>query len=1411
MIMPASTYVPLLMLLLGSSLSVPVSSSSSVEELSFTCPAQTTCPQVCSPTVADCPEELKCRSPEGSNETLQLCADGSCAVFCDPSLVSPCASTSVCSPVTCASRYTYYETCLEDYGGWYEFATECYGFEDDAFAEESSVEGGTITGLAWTNGVFVFVYCWVALMSVAIVHWCWFNHRICPVEGSTKLILTQEKDGTTRKTLQTGYKRDPVGTLLYGLTSLTFAGWFALQIYATHLYTNTTGDDKLMALRIFCASWVVGFCWNCTILWPHTIRSLFLRRCRLHEATHVAIFQEMDLSHTKDDNEDIITGFPALLQTVLEHLHAVAKALTTLLFANPHSRPDTSKGMFAICPVRHNPNDNSETSRHLIFLYRRHNFEKITGTFEPGSWEMGKTFHRLCPQGVRMSAIEEAEDALERILQMDLDASQALEHFPDEPATPTRPSIARRRNTSTSTHKSNKLLSQGLSTEQVRQRLAAVGPNAMEMAAPSFLGMLLNEIAKPFYLYQIYIVWIWVCIDYLYATVCIWVMVLITATIISWFRYRGQQVLYRISHVDSQATVLRDGEFSTVDQIELVPGDIVQLEAGVINCDMLLLTGETVVDESALTGECTPQAKSPIDPESRQEYDPAIHKKQTLSAGTNILECEDSLALVMKTASNTTKGELMRDVLVFRKHHLKFRKELPVAIAFLTTYSTLFFLIVLFTSSDELIIAWFLGMTAFSNAFPPLLPTTFIIPVGFAFERLARNGVACSNSDSILIAGQVDAAFFDKTGTLTQQGLNFISVRSAKSWNSGQWPSETTSMAMCVCHSLTISNTGTLIGNPVDQAMFASSGAKLIEASGVTASISSNNGNDLYKVIRRFDFDHNRMTQSVIVKQVNGTITVFAKGSGEAVSKLCDPSSVPDSFLDRLRSYSRNGVYQIAVATKELDLSPKEVAEMTRDQVEKDLQFAGVLNFANQLREDTPEVIKQLNEADIQSIMLTGDNLHTGINIARKSGIMEPKKSVIIGVLDSSDQVVWKNESDDSTNQPNADAKARERSVELAMSGEAWQVLLRTQKDYAIALAPFIRVFGRCSPLDKVSVVDTFTSLGFTTMMCGDGGNDCGALRAAHIGLALSDSEASIVAPLTSLGKDITDVLKVLKEGRGSMASTIAAYKYVILYGNTSSYCQLIMYYLSVSFSDWMWLFTDVIWTVIFALTLPLAKPANVLSKTRPTSSLLSLQTVGGIVGIIAMNYVFTTVALTVLYNEDWFQCRKWQVDDVQAGSILSASDNYEISVVFLMVGWQLISAAAAVNFGYEYRQAWYRNYAFASLWLGYAIIHIFITLKPGSLSCLWRINCDNDHVVRGVLSSEPAPIGNPYNSTIMPMEFRLKLLGIMLANGACVVGYEYFVVNGWWQRKRFSKELAEPPRIDESILTLGTNSNGEV
>jgi len=678
--------------------------------------------------------------------------------------------------------------------------------------------------------------------------------------------------------------------------------------------------------------------------------------------------------------------------------------------------------------------------------------------------------------------------------------------------------------------------------------------------------------------------------------------------------------------------------------------------------------------------------------------------------------------------------------------------------------------------------------TAFSNAFPALLPIAFTVPVGFSFNRLANKKIACCNSNSLLIAGKVKKAFFDKTGTLTNQGLDFISARSADSWDYGQWTSDDMTIAMTTCHCINVTADGTQIGNPVDRAMFAASKGALEKATGVSATIKK--GSKLYQVIRRYDFDHNSMTQSVVVRLPGGEVKAIVKGSGENVSTKCRPDSLPESFSQKLDGYSKAGFYQIAVAWKDLPTEAS-LKNLSRQELESDLQFLGVLNFTNKLREETPGVIKELNEANIQSIMVTGDNLYTGIYIAQNSGILSDGK-VTIGQLDGAGKIAWSNDDGEAQEEPSLD-----QSTQLALTGEAWCHLLRSRQEYALALAPTIRVFGRCSPLDKVSVVDTFVGLDFVTMMVGDGGNDCGALKAAHVGLALSDSDASIVAPFTSLEKDITSVLTLLKEGRAALASTLAAYKYLILYGQISSYNQIIMYYLNASFSDWMWTFMDGVWAVSFTLTLPQSLPASKLSKTLPTGSLLGWQTVSSCMGFMGLHYVFMAIGLVVLNAEDWYQCRKWDVNSLSTADILHTSDNYEITVIFLVTGFQCICSAMAQNFGYEFRRNWFRNWVFVAFALGYTFILFWITLVPGQLSCFWRVNCVNEDVVRGVVDPEPFPINNPFNTTVMPVEFRWKLLWIMIGNGLAVAFYDYFIINGI-RRRRATKKQDQARKKDE-------------
>jgi P-type E1-E2 ATPase len=170
-----------------------------------------------------------------------------------------------------------------------------------------------------------------------------------------------------------------------------------------------------------------------------------------------------------------------------------------------------------------------------------------------------------------------------------------------------------------------------------------------------------------------------------------------SALMVSWFHYRNQRNLYRLTQTHGSVTVRRDGEWTTVEPQAVVPGDLVQLQSGLAHCDMVLVQGGTcLMDESALTGESYPQTKAPVDPtEADKLLDPRQHKRNVITAGTTVMETEDNLAVVWKTASYTTKGELLRDIMCYKRHSFKFDTEVTFVLAILGLYAVVCFSIVL--------------------------------------------------------------------------------------------------------------------------------------------------------------------------------------------------------------------------------------------------------------------------------------------------------------------------------------------------------------------------------------------------------------------------------------------------------------------------------------------------------------------------------------------------------------------------------------------------------------------------------------------------------------------------------------------------------------------------------------------
>ena len=107
------------------------------------------------------------------------------------------------------------------------------------------------------------------------------------------------------------------------------------------------------------------------------------------------------------------------------------------------------------------------------------------------------------------------------------------------------------------------------------------------------------------------------------------------------------------------------------------------------------------------------------------------------------------------------------------------------------------------------------------------------------------------------------------------------------------------------------------------------------------------------------------------------------------------------------------------------------------------------------------------------------------------------------------------------------------------------------------------------------------------------------------------------------------------------------------------------------------------------------------------------------------------------------------------------------------------VASAMAYNFGYAFRAPYWRNYVFVLHSSTFLFLQLYITLVPGSLSCPCSVNCVNEDVVGGVTSRDPTPIQNPFNTTVMPSYFRIKLFFIIVGNTIAVMAQDYFIVDG--------------------------------
>ena len=255
------------------------------------------------------------------------------------------------------------------------------------------------------------------------------------------------------------------------------------------------------------------------------------------------------------------------------------------------------------------------------------------------------------------------------------------------------------------------------------------------------------------------------------------------------------------------------------------------------------------------------------------------------------------------------------------------------------------------------------------------------------------------------------------------------------------------------------------------------------------------------------------------------------------------------------------------------------------------------------------------------------------------------------------------------------------------------------------------RVFARMAPEHKALLVDALKAEGFTTLMCGDGANDCSALRTAHVSVSLSAEEASIAANFTSKNPDVSCIYELLREGKCSLTTSIQTFKYMMLYSMIQFFCVTLMLIYLTYLSDFQFLVSDLF--IIFPLEwfLAMTKPYYQLTHHYPVSALLSFPVIISIAGHSAIVFAFQFGGYKILKNHyEWENICEFDDND-------SPEPCHENTIYFLLSLFQYLGLAIAFFVSKPFRQRIYTNWLLMIYLAGVYFYSIWITINCDSWS----------------------------------------------------------------------------------------------
>ena len=544
------------------------------------------------------------------------------------------------------------------------------------------------------------------------------------------------------------------------------------------------------------------------------------------------------------------------------------------------------------------------------------------------------------------------------------------------------------------------------------------------------------------------------------------------------------------------ARVIRDGKERLIAATELVPGDMIKLEAGdFVPADARLIKSVNLKsEESALTGESVPAEK---DAEAEVKENASIGDRANMVFSGCSITYGTALAVVTGTGMNTEMGKIAN--LLAGEKETKTPLQLKLAqlgkwlgIVALAACAVVF--VVGLIEQKEIMEMFMTSVSLAVSAIPEGLPAIVTIVLSIGVTRMVKKNAIIKRLPAVETLGSASVICSDKTGTLTQNRMTLVKTYTdggeIKELDFENMPEDVKRLltwgTLCCDGSVLIENgKETHIGDPTETA---------IVLAAHKAGEEKDELNAQYPRVAELPFDSDRKLMTT-VNMINGKPVAIVKGAFDVMAKRCVAGDI-EAARKVNDEMGAQALRVLAVGYKEL----KEVPEQpSSENLETGLTFIGLVGMIDPPRPEAKAAVAVCRKAGIKPVMITGDHVVTASAIARELGILEEGDKALTGA-----------ELDAMTDEE------LDREVE------------------------HISVYARVSPENKIRIVKAWQKKGKVVSMTGDGVNDAPALKAADIGCAMGITGTDVAkgaADMTLTDDNFATIVDAVKEGRGIYAN----------------------------------------------------------------------------------------------------------------------------------------------------------------------------------------------------------------------------------------------------------------------------------